>query len=196
MVKKRNVKKKKEGIFRESWEYLKDTRKHIYWIIGIFVFFSLFGYIYSGELGFLDETLKELVEKIEGKGPWELVWFIFQNNVSSAFVAMILGALVGIMPVVSALMNGTLLGYVYAKASAVEGFGVIVLLIPHGIFELPAIFVALGLGLRLGGFVFARGNKKEEFMQRLRGGLKVFFTIVLPLLIIAAIIEGLLIGLG
>jgi len=124
------------------------------------------------------------------------MWFIFQNNVSSAFIAMVFGVFLGLMPVINALVNGAILGYVLALASAEAGYGVIFNLLPHGIFELPAIFISLGLGARWGMFVFSgKGNRKKEFSKRFYGSMKVFFTIVLPLLIIAAIIEGILIAL-
>ncbi|MEI6731787.1 MAG: stage II sporulation protein M, partial [archaeon] len=65
-------------------------------------------------------------------------------------------------------------------------------IVPHGIFELPAIFVSLGLGIKLGAFVFGP-ERKKEFVRRALASLKVFVYVVLPLLIIAAIIEGMLI---
>jgi stage II sporulation protein M len=85
-------------------------------------------------------------------------------------------------------------GYVYSKAASVGGYGIIWQLLPHGIFELPAIFISLGLGVKLGMFVFEK-DKKKAFIERLRKSFFVFLTIVLPLLVIAAIIEGLLISL-
>ena len=63
---------------------------------------------------------------------------------------------------------------------------------PHGIFELPAVFISLGLGLKLGTFIFQR-NKLKAFAEFFWNSLRVFLFIVLPLLIIAAIIEGSLI---
>jgi len=148
-------------------------------------------------LFFFNDLLRDLSGKIEGKGLLELTWFILQNNVLSAFMAMIFGVVLGIMPIISALTNGTLLGYVYNLASAEAGFGVILYLLPHGIFELPAVLISLGLGVYFGMFIFTeKGKKKTEFLRRFWSSLKVFLTVVLPLLVVAAIIEGLLIYLS
>ncbi|HJX50295.1 MAG TPA: stage II sporulation protein M, partial [Candidatus Nanoarchaeia archaeon] len=69
---------------------------------------------------------------------------------------------------------------------------VLLRLLPHGIFEFPAIILALATGIRLGLFWFS-DNKKKEFVKRVEGSLRVFLFVILPLLIIAAIIEGFLI---
>ena len=66
-------------------------------------------------------------------------------------------------------------------------------ILPHGIFELPSIIISFALGIKLGMFVFAK-NPSKEFKKRFVLGLKTFVFVILPLLVIAAIIEGLLIG--
>ncbi|MEW6213944.1 MAG: stage II sporulation protein M [Nitrospirota bacterium] len=57
-------------------------------------------------------------------------------------------------------------------------------LIPHGIFELPAIFVAWGLGIWRGVWMF-RKDKDQTFKERANKAYRVFFAFILPLLIIA-----------
>ena len=91
-----------------------------------------------------------------------------------------------------AILNGYLVGFV--ASMAVGSGGVIVLwrILPHGIFELPAVFISLGLGLKFGTFIFQK-KILESFRRFLWNSLRVFLLIVLPLLIIAAIIEGCLI---
>lgn len=184
--------KKKQSMFEESICYLKESTIYFWIIIGLFFFSALIGFVFPENFVFFDELLKELAEKTAGLGHGELTWFIFQNNIFSSFIGLIFGVFFGIFPLMGALINGLLLGYVYALASATEGFGVIWMLVPHGIFELPAVFISLGLGLKLGMFIFVK-NKKKELFERLNKSLKVFVIIVLPLLIIAAIIEGVLI---
>jgi len=193
----KKVKRQKRNLWKDSFSYLKQTRNYIYVIIGLFFISAIFAFLFSEQFSFFDEILSGLSEKIEGLGFFGLMWFIFQNNISSAFTTMVFGALLGIFPLINALINGALLGYVYSLASLEGGFGVILYLLPHGIFELPAVFIALGLGIRWGMFIFAgKGRRKSEFIKRFYGSMKVFFTIVLPLLIIAAIIEGALIYLS
>jgi len=191
---KKKRKNSKEGLLQESFSYLKLTRNYIYFVIVLFFVSAFVGFLFPENFSFFEQFLRELADKVEDLSLLGLMWFILQNNVTSAFTGIIFGIFLGIFPVINVLINGAVLGYVFFKASAVGGFSVILLLLPHGIFELPAVFIALGLGIRLGMFVFApRGEKGKEFRDRLWGSLKVFLTIVLPLLIIAAIIEGLLI---
>ena len=54
----------------------------------------------------------------------------------------------------------------------------------------PMIELSFGLGIRLGFGVFS----KEKFKERFYHSFNVFLMIIIPLLIIAAIIEGLLIA--
>lgn len=194
---KKRIKKKKRSQWQESLAYLKEARNYIYFVVILFFISTIIGFAFPGQFVFFDELLRDLSGKIEGKGLSELTWFIFQNNVLSALTAMIFGVVLGVMPVISTLVNGVLLGYVYFLASAKGGFGVILYLLPHGIFELPAVLISLGLGVYFGMFIFAgRGKKKKEFLRRFWNSLKVFLMIILPLLVIAAIIEGLLIYLS
>jgi len=65
--------------------------------------------------------------------------------------------------------------------------------LPHGIFELPAIIISFALGIKLGSFVFAK-EPWAELRRFVINCIRIFFFIVIPLLVIAAIIEGILIG--
>ncbi|MBI3333900.1 stage II sporulation protein M [Candidatus Pacearchaeota archaeon] len=184
----------KAGWFREAIRYTLETRTFIYAIIALFVCSAIAGFFLAEYLGFFDEMLKKLIDKTTDLSTVELIVFIFLNNLQSAFFGMLLGILVGIPPVFNAALNGAVLGYVLRKVHAVTGFADFWRLLPHGIFELPAIFIALGLGVRLGSFPFG-SNLRERLKYLFIGSLKAFICIVLPLLLIAAIIEGLLIGL-
>ena len=257
---------KKRGIFRESWEYIKFCRKYIYAISIIFLLGTFLGFFLRNDLGFLDSFLRDIVNQTKGMNLPELIFFIFQNNLRSAFFTMLFGIFLGLSPMINALFNGTILGYVFSKAEMAEGFIVIFRVLPHGIFELPAIFISLGMGLKLGlGFIenyFAlykkmhskkimgifsligalfgiiiflafisnsvyvlnkitwiswvifvfgialigqlfyffvikdkalRKIQKEIIAGRIYSSLKVFFVIIIPLLLTAAIIEGILI---
>jgi len=161
------------------------------------LFSAIIGFIFYPEFTFFDKLIEDLVREVEGLGWFGLTWFILKNNVSASFFGFILGVFVGIFPIINSLTNGLLLGYIYQKTSVVAGYESIWLLLPHGIFELPAIFISLGMGLKLGMFVFTgRGNIKREFLRRLKMGFISFIVVVLPLLIVAAVIEGSLIFLG
>jgi stage II sporulation protein M len=179
--------------YREAWEYLKKSERFVFLIALVFVAGTLIGFFCHASFStYLDDFLRTLAEKVAGKSAYELITFIVLNNLESALIGMLLGFVFGVVPVLTSLVNGVVLGYVFNKVAENAGYGSFWRILPHGVFELPAIFVALGLGARLGMFVLAK-NKWRELKRRMRKSLIVFVAIVVPLLIIAAIIEGLLI---
>jgi len=197
--KKEKTKKKKQSFFKEnyskSWDYLKDSRDFIYAVILIFFVFVLIGYFLPTPGTFLEmisKFVEELLAKTEGMSQFDLVKFIFLNNLQSSFSGLIFGFLLGILPVIAAIANGYVVGVVSRIVVSEEGLGSLWMLAPHGIFELPAIFISLGLGVKFGSFLFQE-KKADSFKNFFWNSIRVFLLIVLPLLIIAAIIEGSLI---
>ena len=103
-----------------------------------------------------------------------------------------LGVLFGIFPVAAAVTNGYLIGFV--SRYAVEEYGIFVLwrLLPHGIFELPAIIISIGIGLKL-GLDFLLKDKRKQFKKDFKEAMRFFLFSIIPLLVVAAIIEGILV---
>jgi stage II sporulation protein M len=197
MAKKQKKKFNLKTQYKESWDFIKENKSFIYAIIGIFLIFTLIGFfvpVPESVMKSILAYLQELFSKTNGMSQINLIGFIFLNNLQSSFFGLIFGVMFGIFPIVSSLINGYMLGFVASMAVRSEGITVLWRILPHGIFELPAVFISLGMGLRLGSHIFNR--KKENFGEILIKSLKVFFTIVVPLLIIAAIIEGTLIALS
>lgn len=184
--------KKRNSNFVNSWKFIVESKKYIYSIVVIFILCGIFGFVFHDKLTFIDELLKGLIDKTKGLGIFSLISFIFFNNLQSAFFGMILGIFFGIMPLINAVSNGVVLGYVLEKVYKFTGFNDFWRILPHGIFELPAIFISLGLGMRLGLFIFSKDKKKKLFVE-VKKAIFAFLFIVVPLLIIAAIIEGTLI---
>lgn len=195
---KKSIKNRKksnlEKSYLQAFRYISESRNYIYYIIGLFVLSAVFGFLAYKQLSFLDEVIKKLIEQALDLSGFRLVLFIFFNNLQSAFFGLLLGVVFGIFSIMNSFVNGMLLGYVAAKVSTVSGFSEFWRLLPHGIFELPAIFISLGLGVKLGMFVFSK-NKVKELKMRFWSSINVFFLVVLPLLLLAAIIEGTLITL-
>ncbi len=198
MAKKRGKKIQKKKNFswieeyKKSWDYIRESKNFIYVIIGIFLLFGIIGFFIPAPESIyikIIDFIKEILEKTKGMSQSELINFIISNNLKSTFFGIIIGAFFGLFPIISALANGYLLGFV--SAISVSNGGILSLwrILPHGVFELPAVFISLGLGLRLGMFIFQK-NKLKFFRNNLINSLKVFLLIVIPLLIIAGIIEG------
>jgi len=201
--KEKEVKKKKEmriegGFFKRnyvlSWKYLKKCRNHILFIILIFLLSAIIGLYFQPAIivDWIREFVEELLARTEGLNWWQMIVFILNNNLRSSFFGMIFGLALGVFPVITAFANGYILGFVSQRTVTTEGLSVLWRLLPHGIFELPAVIMSLALGTKLGLFWFSK-ERKKEFLIRVQESLRVFLFIIIPLLIIAAIIEGLLI---
>ena len=178
--------------YKKSWNFIRESKNFIYSVIGIFFIFSLIGFFITTPTIIAEQILKfieELLLKTKDMSQFELTKFIFFNNVQSSFFGIVFGIFLGIFPLIAVVTNGYVLGFVASLVVDSEGILALWRLFPHGIFELPAIFISLGLGLKIGTFIFQR-EKFESLKKYYLNSLRVFLFIVLPLLIIAAIIEG------
>ena len=184
--------------YQNSLNFLKESKKFIWIVLGLFLAFALIGFfipvpdVISKQIF---EFIKEILGKTENMSQGQLIKFIFLNNIQSSFLGMVFGVFLGIFPVISTIANGYLLGFVANFAIQENGIFSLWRILPHGIFELPAVFISFALGLRIGASIFSK-KKFRKFNETFISCLKVFVLIVIPLLIIAAIIEGSLIFLG
>ena len=200
-MKKKSVKKKKKEEFslkqeyKKSWEYLRKSKNYLWAITIIFLTMAIIGFLVPAP-EFISEKIMQLIEEIinktQGMSSLELVAFIIGNNVQTSFIGMVLGFIFGIFPIITTVINGYLLGFVGFISVNSDGWVSLLKLLPHGIFELPAVIIALGLGLKLGTFPFKK-NPRKSLREFLENSTRVFLLIVLPLLLIAGIIEGVLI---
>ena len=232
----KNQKKKEEFSLKEqyekSWNYILYSKKFILVMIFLFFLFVLIGAFVPATSFILEQISKfieELLSQTEGLSRFELIQFILINNLQVSFGAIVLGIFFGIFPILFAISNGYFLGIISLESIKEKGFLILLNLLPHGIFELPAIFISLGLGLFLGyhsiifTYNFIKYHKtnlpvwllitllilfpiiflmvslildfnEKKFSKNIYGCLKnslrVFFFIILPLLVFAAVIEG------
>lgn len=197
-MKNRNAKMKKNFLsknYSEAWNHIKDSRNFIFFAVAIFFAFSLTSFFLPVPSQISEQILKfirELVETTNDMDAKSMIGFIFFNNLQSSFMGMIFGIFLGIFPLAVGIVNGYVLGFVASASVNSEGIFVLWRLFPHGIFELPAVFISLGMGLKIGSFIFQKKKfyfLKENFWK----SLKAFFLVVVPLLAVAAVIEGTLI---
>ena len=178
---------------KKSWDFVKKSKNFIYLSLAIFIVSALIGFfvpIPEALQAQLMEMIKKLMETADGKNWFELIVFIFFNNSFSALNPIVFGIFLGIFPLLTTFMNGYFVGFVSNLAISEAGILSLWRLLPHGIFELPAIFISFGIGIRTGFSLFyEKESVKINFLESLR----TFILIVIPLLIVAAIIEGTLI---
>lgn len=171
---------------------LSEAKGYIYFSILLFLAGALIGYSSPERFEFLLASLQAMAEQLRGRSAPVIIISILFQNASSAFLAVWLGVIFGIVPLLGAIANGILLGAVMAVVG--DGGAIVTGILPHGIFELPAVFIAWGLGIWRGIWPLQE-NRREAYRNRARKAYYAFFTVVLPLLIIAATIEGLAISL-
>jgi stage II sporulation protein M len=143
----------------------------------------------------LIELIESLRRMFAGLTFEETVILIFLNNAKASLIALVTGIFFGVVPLWLAVLNGYLLGFVSRIVSSESSFIELWRILPHGIFELPAVLLSIAMGLRIGMEILNKKTRKN-FFYNLTLSLKVFFILIIPMLVIAAIIEGILIFFG
>ena len=178
--------------YYKCWKFLIECRWYNVFVTGIFSFLFLIGFTFP--VFFRAEIIvfiEELIELVEGKGLIETFFFIFFNNLKATFFAIILGVSFGILPLFVAITNGYLIGFVSREVAMIEGISALWRLFPHGIFELPAVIFSIGIGIKIGvDLLIVKKNKKERLKINYIEGLRFFLFVVIPLLLLAGIIEA------
>ena len=63
------------------------------------------------------------------------------------------------------------------------------LLLPHGVIEIPMILLSSAVGLRLGRSLLDKIKGRGSLGAEVRRGLTLYVSVVLPLLLLAAVVE-------
>ena len=117
---------------------------------------------------------------------------IMTNNIAVSLAACATGMFAGLGPVYMMLFNGLMIGVVgSACARADMSAALWSFVAPHGVLELPAIFIAGGAGLVLGHGILVPGTLPRRDAMAEAGGRAVRLLLgVMPILVVAGIIEG------
>lgn len=125
-------------------EIIITFKNNIFLIIlatAIFIGSMCVGYIFSG---FLDSILTPAVSTFKERvatGEIKIETFsIFKNNLNVITIMYLGGIIFGILPAILLLYNGLFIGYFASLSTSLNKF--LILTLPHGIFEIPAIILA------------------------------------------------------
>jgi len=180
---------------REALHVVSKSRAHISLALMIFIISAGTGTLMSGRFAGLIQQFSTFVENLMDRGTVGIIIGIFQKNLFAMLMVMLGGIAFGIIPILTLVVNGLLLGVLMMigleKGLSIVGF--VAAILPHGIFELPAVFITNGVAMRMGFMQFKRKGR-EPACQRMADGMRVLFFIVVPLLAVAAVIEGLTIA--
>ena len=117
---------------------------------------------------------------------------IMTNNIAVSLGACASGMLAGIGPVYMMLFNGLLIGVVASACQRAEmSLALWSFVVPHGVLELPAIFIAGGAGLLLGKGILFPGTlpRRDSVAEAGRDAVRLILGVI-PILVIAGVIEG------
>ena len=113
---------------------------------------------------------------------------------ATSLLGNILSGLMGVLPFVFAFLVGLHVGVIVIKETN-RWAPIAVILNPVAFLELPATWISLAIGMELGLFQLHHFSLSRVF-PLLRQGLLVYGTLILPLLLVAAFTEVLLIKWG
>ena len=117
----------------------------------LFVIPVIIGYFYANEISEYIQPMVDSFEQQVEEGTISLTTYsIFTNNVSVAFILYALAALGGVLGAVILANNGLFIGY-YGVDFDILAY--LVLTLPHGILEIPAIIIATTGGFVLLSFI-------------------------------------------
>jgi stage II sporulation protein M len=181
-------------------EYLKSLKPLIIFSIFVFLFSILAGYSLAKNSPDLAksffEQLKKAFEPIAGGSPISQFFFIFFKNSFTIFITILFGVFFGIFPIFVLYANGDLLGTIFFVSRGEIPLTVFLkATMPHGVIEIPVFILASAIGLDLGRLLILKlvFKKEENIKERFYLAFNFFVKILMPLLILAALIESFLV---
>lgn len=121
---------------------------------------------------------------------------LFFNNIQATAVIMLYGLIPFIqLPALALGMNAMMLGVMAAwyAAEDVSFLAYVAGVLPHGVLELPALFLSFGMGLYICAQVTRRCRKDKSALSVwgcMTAASQVLITVLVPLLFIASFIEA------
>jgi len=142
------------------------------------------------------EAFKFIADEFQRHSGGALFFYILTHDLVASILFLFTGLFFGILPILAIGANGFLLGVLYRQVA--EGIGywkAAWKVLPHGVFEIPALLIAASYGLWLGVMVVRRMRGKESTPLRSHIGhaSRQYLAVVFPLLIVAAAVETALI---
>jgi uncharacterized membrane protein SpoIIM required for sporulation len=117
---------------------------------------------------------------------------LMTNNLTVSFTAFALGITGGLGTIYLMLTNGLLLGIVSAACwQAGMGLELASFVAPHGVLELPAVFIAGGGGLLIARGLLFPGSLSRHDALVIYGGRGVRLALgIIPMLVVAGVVEA------
>ncbi|MDV0446231.1 hypothetical protein MsAg5_00590 [Methanosarcinaceae archaeon Ag5] len=186
------------GYKKHLRSFLSVHKVYTLWMAVVFILCFAVGYMVSASNTELSDQLMETISTalgaVDTDSSFQLMIQIFFNNAQIALFAIAFGVVLGLFPLFIILANGIMVGVVSEYIARTAGFAYLLVgIVPHGIIELPMIILSAGVGFRLGAVVFSklfgRNVTWKLFAQEVSEAGWGFFYFILPLLLLAAVVE-------
>jgi stage II sporulation protein M len=148
---------------------------------------------YPGLADHFEDSVANFIRTFRGLPRLQLAGAIFLNNASKTLLAITLGTLFGVVPGIFLLTNGVALGVVFTLAAQSKGLWLSLLsILPHGVIELPGVFLGTSIGLLAGSHAVKTLRRRTDaaLIFELKRGIRFFCTVIVPLLLVAAFVEA------
>jgi len=158
--------------------------------LGIIIGYCLIE-IFPSESEKLISLFKQTYEPILKMPKFSQILFIFLKNGITSFSIIITGIFFGIIPIVSLISNGEVLGILFGfNLSKYNLFYLLLGILPHGIIEIPCFLITSAIGLKIGrNFIKKIFGKEGNLKEELNSGLIFFLKIIILFLFLAAVLE-------
>lgn len=187
-------------------KFISTVKENRSWLV-LAIFFFIGGFLITyfslsrdpELMKFIEEifqmVLADLGDEAVEISPLQLSFAYFLRNVFGLFYVSFFGIVLGLPALFSAIANGSVLALVAFQLSQ-QGRAVFPYLLagiaPHGIFELPAFFLSVALGLKLGYhvvFPLPRLSRLQT-LRKIMGEVASSLPSIIVLLALAALVEA------
>ena len=149
----------------------------------------------SSTAGLISEdliALEELINLLATLPQFAVFVIILIKNSVALLLTFVFSPVLCLMPVISLVLNGGIIGFISALVAEQESVGFVLAgLLPHGIFEIPALIIGQAAALSFGTMAFLSLFQKRNrslLLPNLKQNFR-YLLIALALLLPAAIIE-------
>lgn len=177
-------------------EYIKRIKIYILVAVALFLVSAIYGAVITEKSQEGKDMAKDIVKNMpKSNTKLEVMIEVFKSNIYNSLLAVLLGIAFGVIPVYIAIINGIAIGSLIQYMNKMHGgFIFFLMILPHSIIEFPLMFISMGIGLRL-GYVMCKSMIKDSLSLKdvrleLKQGLYFYVKWIIPLLFVAAFIEG------
>ncbi|MBQ9625374.1 MAG: stage II sporulation protein M [Clostridia bacterium] len=193
--------------YKKEWQFFKTNMKIMFPVMLVLMILLMvlshyaFLTAFQEDPGLVSKTMEIMNEAFSGLDMIHDSAFmsfvkLFLNNARVCLFCIAFGMIPFLfIPVLYLIVNGGIIGMVSALGTALGTMSMsyfIAAIVPHGIFEIPAIVYSICLGLYLCICITRTifGKAKEPLKDSVLGALRSYCLVMIPMLLVAAFVES------